>query len=148
MRWKNINLVWLLADCNIFNMKFNTICDLWFLWFLNRFENSLDNIKIHNYILLSYFGVKKYQSGLILADCNIFNMKFNIICDLWFLWFLNRFENSLDNIKIHNYILLSYFGVKKYQSGLIFSRLYIFNMKFNTICDLWFLWFLNSLKTV
>ena len=23
------------------------------------FENSLDNIKIHNYILLSYFDVKK-----------------------------------------------------------------------------------------
>ena len=33
------------------------------------FEYSLDNIKIHNYILLSYFEVKKYRSGLILADC-------------------------------------------------------------------------------
>ena len=73
------------------------------------FENSLDNINIYNYILLSYFEV----SGLIF---NRLIFQYEIEHNLRSLIFMifKWFENSLDNIKIHNYILLSYFEVKKY----------------------------------
>ena len=68
------------------------------------FENSLDNIKIHNYILLSYFEVKKYRSGLTFSRLS--NFQYEIQHNLRSLIFMifKRFENSLDNIKIHNYI--------------------------------------------
>ena len=67
-------------------MKFNTICDLWFLWFLNKFENSLDNIKIHNYILLSSFWGEKYIDPVwFLADCkfSIWNSTQSAIFDFY-----------------------------------------------------------------
>ena len=87
------------------------------------FENSLDNIKIHNYILLSYFEVKKISIRFDIQQ--IVNFQYEIQHNLRSLIFMifEWFENSLDNIKIHNYIYMSYIEVKKYRSGLIFSRL-------------------------
>ena len=68
------------------------------------FENSLDNIKIHNYILLSYFGVKKISIRFDIQQ--IVNFQYEIQHNLRSLIFMifKWFENSLDNIKIHNYI--------------------------------------------
>ena len=78
------------------------------------FENSLDNIKIHNYIQLTYFGVKKISIRFDIQQ--IVNFQYEIQHNLRSLIFMSFewFENSLDNIKIHNYIYLSYIEVKKY----------------------------------
>ena len=68
------------------------------------FENSLDNIKIHNYILLSYFEVKKYQSTLIFSRLSYFQYEIQHNLRSLIFMIFKWFENSLDNIKIHNYI--------------------------------------------
>ena len=58
--------------------------------------------------------MKKYQSGLIFS--RLYYFQYEIQHNLRSLIFMifKWFENSIDNIKIHNYILLSYFEVKKY----------------------------------
>ena len=80
--------------------------------------------------------MKKLLSGLTFSRLKYFQYEIQHNLRSLIFMIFKQFENSLDNIKIYNYILLNYFEVKKYQFGLIFSRLYIFNMKFNTICDL------------
>ena len=57
--------------------------------------------------------MKKYRSGLIFN--RLVNFQYEIQHNLRSLIFMifKWFENSLDNIKKHNYILLSYFEVKK-----------------------------------
>ena len=68
------------------------------------FENSLDNIKIHNYILLSLFWGEKISIRFDIQQ--IVNFQYEIQHNLRSLIFMifKWFENSLDNIKIHNYI--------------------------------------------